>query len=149
MAAPTVVIELPAGDRALPLAETLVRACSGAVAEGRCVLASDREEENVAAVAIVTWADGERRVASVSGGLRAAVRLGSLPAFARIGGGYGGAPSAAHGLSLRWATLSAGVGVLANLGALPLRVEATADAVAQLVLASATDASTGAVESDR
>ncbi len=69
-----VVIEMPAADRASPLAETLVRACSDSVAEGRCVLASERDEPNVTAVAIVTWEDAARRAVTLTIGLRRLAR---------------------------------------------------------------------------
>ena len=53
MPAPVVVIEMPAADRASPLVDTLVRACSSTVAEGRCALAGEPEDPDVSAVAIV------------------------------------------------------------------------------------------------
>jgi hypothetical protein len=71
MPGPVVVIEMPADARASPLADALVRTCSASVADGRCVLASDREEPDATAVAIVRWVDPDERIAEVSVGLRA------------------------------------------------------------------------------
>jgi hypothetical protein len=73
MPAPLVVVEVPVADRAEPLAETLLKACSEGVAEGRCILGTEREEPDVVAVAIVTWED-ERRVVTVAVGRRRSER---------------------------------------------------------------------------
>jgi hypothetical protein len=74
MGVPLVVIEMAASDRGSPYLDALVRTCSESVAEGRCVLASDREEPDSSAVAIVTWADADRRVVEISVGVRGAPR---------------------------------------------------------------------------
>jgi hypothetical protein len=70
---PLVVVEMPMADRAEPLAETLLKACSEGVAQGRCILGTEREEPDVVAVALVTWEDG-RRVVTVTVGRKRAAR---------------------------------------------------------------------------
>ena len=74
---PTVVIETPPAERATPNAAVMVEACSHAVFEGECALASeggDDADTQAQAVAIVTWSGGEHRVARVEVGLRRAAR---------------------------------------------------------------------------
>jgi hypothetical protein len=75
--APTVVIDTPASDRSAALEPTMVEACTNAIAEGRCALASqtsDADQAEARAVAIVSWADGEQRTARIEVGLRRADR---------------------------------------------------------------------------
>ena len=73
-----VVIEMAATDRASPLAPTLVKSCSDAVPEGRCVLAdestSSRPNSGANAAAIVVWEGTEHRVARVEVGLPGSAR---------------------------------------------------------------------------
>jgi hypothetical protein len=73
MPAPLVVVEVPVADRGDPLADALLKACSEGVAQGRCILGTDREEPEVIAVAIVTWED-QRRVVNVTVGRRRSQR---------------------------------------------------------------------------
>ncbi len=67
---PVVLIEMPEADRASPLARALVNACSQGVAQGHCALATDAEEPDVMAVAIVRWEDVDRRAVSLTVGVR-------------------------------------------------------------------------------
>lgn len=62
MTSPAVVIEIAAPDAASPLAATLAQACTGASAEGPCVLSSSGADGAAPrAIAIVTWSAGDRR----------------------------------------------------------------------------------------
>ncbi len=74
---PTVVIEAPPAERGTALAAVMVDACSQAVFEGQCALASeggDEADTQAQAVAIVTWTGADHRVARVEVGLRRAAR---------------------------------------------------------------------------
>jgi hypothetical protein len=77
VAVPTVVIDVPPADRPAAHAQVLADSCTRSLAsEGKCALAVEGSEEQAQAeaVAIVSWADDDRRVARIEVGLRKAAR---------------------------------------------------------------------------